>query len=243
MRIYMQAYYSMFISGTESDSTIDNCSNNFGVKKLFWSSEALKIEDLYQQIMFKVFRQPKQLPSHLQRIYFTYSHGMAEQLYAALVDLLWVLDGNGKALSHKMISASKSLLTEEQFGMLRNFIKQPDIILLTGNKFSIFCTGLVGTNTLVTKHEAVAIEQDPLILARDYVEYSQLDAAIQTLETGVVDIPDRQELQTELLELYKVTKNIKAYTKMRDLLIQKELNLSNEWQELDDYFTEMSNEK
>lgn len=240
MRMYMQAYYSMFISETERNSTIENSSNNFGVKELFWSSEILKNDDLYQQIMFNVFKKPKQLPSHLQRIYFTYKHGMAEQLYAALVDLLWILDGNGKALSHKMISASKSLLTEEQYEVLRNFIKQPDIILLRGNKFSIFCTGLVGTSTLVTKHETVAIKQDPLIIARDYVEYSQLDAAIETLETGIIDALDREELQTELLDLYKVTKNRKAFTKMRDLLIQKELNLCNQWQELDDYFTEMS---
>ena len=83
---------------------------------------------------------------------------------------------------------------------------------------------------------------DPLAIARDYVEYSQLDAAIETLEAGVLGDPERQELQLDLLELYKVTKNIQAFTKMHFLLTEKELDLSAGWQELTDYFAGLTNE-
>lgn len=224
-----------------SDSNVPG--ENFSVGEVCWATDRQTVEHLYQQIVYKVLTKPKLLISHLQRIYFTHSQGLTEPLYAALVDLFSVLDGRGMALSRRMLSATHSLLTEQQARELANYLKHNNISLLTGNKFSVLTKGLVGTGVLITEKESEAIVHDPLTIARDYVEYSQLDAAIETLEAGVLEAPERQELQQDLLELYKVTNNIQAFTKMHSLLIEKELDLSAGWQELTDYFAGLTNEE
>ena len=233
----------LLVTESEDVSHSSISGDNFSVGETCWTTDKQTVEHLYQQIVYKVLTNPKQLISHIQRIYFTYRLGMAEPLYAALVDLFSVLDGRGKELSRRMESSTHSLLTEHQSGVLVNYLDHKKKYLLPGNKFSVLTKGLVGSDVfLITKND-VAIAHDPLVIARDYVEYSQLDAAIETLEVGVLDDPERQALQLDLLELYKVTKNIQAFTKMHLLLTEKELDLSADWQELTDYFSGLTNEE
>ena len=237
--------YSLFVTGNKVAPASIVSDKNFLVGEVCWMADKQKNERLYQQTVYKVSTTPKRLISHLQRIYFTYSHDMADQLYAALVDLFSVLEGRGKELSARMVSSTRSLLSEDQLGRLVNYLKHPNKSLLHGNNFSVLTKGLVGSGILLTEQnnvEVVAVH-DPLVIARDYVEYSQLDAAIETLESGVLEAPEREDLQTDLLELYKVTKNIQAFSKFRDLLIEKKLDLSVGWQDLTDFFAELTNEK
>ena len=244
-KLFMVQGCSLFVTENEVALASIASDKNFLVGEVYWTTDKQNDERLYQQTVYKVSTKPKLLISHLQRIYFTYSHNMADQLYAALVDLFSVLDGRGKELSGRMVSSTRSLLSEEQLGLLVNYLKHPKKSLLHGNNFSVLTTGLVGSGILLIEQknvEAVAVH-DPLVIARDYVEYSQLDSAIETLEAGVLEDPDREDLQTDLLELYKVTKNIQAFSKFRDLLIEKKLDLSSGWQDLTDYFAELTNEK
>lgn len=232
----------LLVTESEDISHSSISGENFSVGETCWITDKQTVEHLYQQIVYKVLTNPKQLISHLQRIYFTYSQGMTEPLYAALVDLFSVLDGRGEELSSRMVSSTHSLLTEHQSEVLASYLEHKKISLLAGNKFSVLTKGVVGSGVLLTEKNDVAIVHDPLAIARDYVEYSQLDAAIETLEAGVLGDPERQELQLDLLELYKVTKNIQAFTKMHFLLTEKELDLSAGWQELTDYFAGLTNE-
>ena len=216
---------------------------NFSVVETYWATDKQSVEHLYQQIVYKVSTNPKQLISHIERIYFTYRQGMVEPLYAALIDLFSVLDGRGKELSKRMVSVAHSLLTEDKAKVLASYLADKNTSLLAGNKFSVLTKGLVGSGILLTEKNKKVIEHDPLAIAKDYVEYSQLDAAIETLETGVLEAPERLALQLDLLELYKVTKNVQAFTKMHGLLIEKELDLSPGWQELTVYFAGLANEE
>jgi len=230
---------------TEREGTTHSSisGENFSVGEICWTTNKQTVEHLYQQIVYKVSTNPKQLISHVQRIYFTYREGLPEPLYAALVDLFSVLNGRGDELSKRMVSFAHTLLTEDQVKVLARYLADKNISLLAGNKFSVLTIGLVGSGVLLTEKNKEVIEHDPLAIARDYVEYSQLDAAIETLETGMLEDPERQALQLDLLELYKVTKNSQAFTKMHDLLIEKDLGLSSDWQKLTDYFAGLANEE
>ena len=233
----------LLVAERENTSRLTISRENFSVEETCWATDKQTVEHLYQQIVYKVLTNPKHLILHLQRIYFTYRQGMTEPLYAALVDLFSVLDGRGKELSSRMVSSTHSLLTEHQAKVLASYLEHKKISLLAGNKFSVLTKGLVGSDILLTESNNEVIVHDPLAIARDYIEYSQLDAAIETLEAGVVEDPERQELQLDLLELYKVTKNVQAFTKMYDLLIDKELDLPSGWKELTDYFAGLANEE
>ncbi len=232
----------LLVTEKEGVSHSTSSGENFSVGEICWTTNKQTVEHLYQQIVYKVSTNPKQLISHIQRIYFTYRQGMVEPLYAALVDLFSVLDGRGKELSIRMVSSTHSLLSEHQGRDLASYLEHTKISLLAGNKFSVLTKGLVGSGILLTEKNNVEIVHDPLAIARDYVEYSQLDSAIGTLEAGVLEDSERQELQLELLELYKVTKNVQAFTKMHDLLIDKSLDLPSGWKELTDHFAGSANE-
>ncbi|MCK4842501.1 MAG: hypothetical protein KAT04_11585 [Methylococcales bacterium] len=237
----MQYFDSLFITDTETSLTAES-NNSFLVDEVFWMTDEGRDKRLYQQLVFKVLRKPKQLLLHIQRIYFTYDNSLSDQLYAALVDLIWVLDGRGEELAKKQMLATQSLLTKQQVGALNNALKRDEASSLLGNKFSLFATGYVGKSNLVVKEEGIAIEHDPLMIAHDFIEYSQLDAAIETLEEAVFDAPDRDELQSELVNLYKVTKNRQAFTKMYNMLIDKKVKIIDEWQQVLGFFGQI-NEK
>ncbi|MFK5948164.1 MAG: hypothetical protein QM500_05280 [Methylococcales bacterium] len=218
--------------------------DSFIVKELLWLSENQSTECLYQQIVSKVLRKPNKLMFHLQRIYFTYHSEMYEQLYAALVDLLWVLEGKGLALSHRMVNATRSILTEAQAKMLDEYLKKQNINFLLGNKFSVCTAKGINSQALIIKKIATIDERyDPLELAKDYIEYSQLESALQTLENALIDEPDRQDIQAELLDLLKKTSNTKAFKRITDTLLANGWKESTEWLDIAGYFAGISNEK
>ncbi len=233
----------MFITDNKPRPEFVDSENSFIVKELLWISETQSDECLYQQIVFKVLRKPKMLTFHLQRIYLTYGLGMQDQLYAALVDLLFVLEGKGKLLSSRMVASTQSLLTEEHVSVLRRYLETQNGRLLVGNKFSVCVTGEIGIRELVFKRHHAKADHDPLKLAQDYIHYSQLGEALETLEAACLRSPDREDLQKELLGLLKLTKNIQAYRRIRNVFLENKLKLSEGWQELADYFAEIGNEK
>jgi len=234
----------MFITDKKPLTAPNYSDKSFFVSEVLWLTEKQTDESLYQQITFKVLRSPNSLVSHLQRIFLTYSLGMQEQLYAALVDLLWVLNGKGAALSNRMLEGTRSVLTKSQVNILEGYIQQADHALLKANQFSVCTSGSIDSRELlISKNENNKQTYDPLKLARDYIEFSQLDEALETLEQAILKTPERQDILKELLELLKMTKNFQAFTKIRDIFIQRELGLSAEWQELVDYFAEINNEK
>lgn len=231
---------SLFISDNEINSDFLGSNNKFVVSEVFWNTDLKNSDCLYRQLVYKILRNPRALIFHLQRIYFTYLNNMPEQLYAALVDLLSVLHGRGKgkALCRRMVAATSSLLTEQQSNMLDNYLTEGNISGLSANQFSVLSTGVIGLTQFITEHEQQDIEHDPLFIARGYIEYSQLDQAMETLETAILKTPERVELHSELLELYKQTRNSSSYMKMTEKLKENNLTSTVEWQDAAQYFNE-----
>lgn len=225
--------YPIFVE----DKVPDEKNGSFSIEEMYWMTDKHSQEHSYQHITCEVLTKPKQLTSHVKRIYLTRNNKDSDRLYAALVDLLWVLNGSGKELSKRMISIGRPFLTELQIDLLLEYLSHKDNSLLTGNRFSVLTDGVIGTRCLLIKEANNTIEHDPLKLANDYIEFSQLDEAIDVLEKGILLEPERQELQKLLLELYKVTRNDNAFSKMHDTLIEKHFDLSSEWQDLAAFFS------
>ena len=234
----------MFINDDKPLPDFVDSNDKFIVEEQLWVTENPSNDYLYQQIVYKILRKPTKLIFHIQRIYFTYRLGMHEQLYAALIDILCVLDGKGLALSNRMVKATQSLLTEVEIKALETYFKNQNNILFLNNKYCVCTTGVIDGHTLlIEKKSSVTDGYDPLSLARDYIEYSQLDSALKTLEEAILETPERQDLQFELLEILKQTNDIQAFKKIRNKLAEKQWDESIEWQQLADYFARKSNEK
>ena len=197
------------------------------------------LEETLENIVFQISRKPADLAMHLQRIYFCYQHNLTDNLFAALVDFLIVLEGKGYQLQSRMVKGAKSKLQPQQYAILNKALKTPsdEIKWLQGNLYSLFSRGLIGTNILVIKEENRALpEHDPLDIARDFIAYSQLDAAIETLENAILMNIERQELHDDLLELYKVTHSLEKFGKMYDALSRQVKTIPVGWDELKGFF-------
>lgn len=185
-------------------------------------------------LILKVCRRPSDLMAHLHRIYFCYAHALSEPLYAALLDLLIVLDGKGHDLNRRLIMGCRAQLAAEQWLALNTANRQPQS--LQGNKFCLFTQGLIGRTQLLQIKRQTAVAQDPLLLARDFIEYSQLDAAMTTLEQALSTDSSRTDIQTLLLELYQSTSNQQRFQNQYDSMVKNAAPLIDAWRALAEVF-------
>lgn len=205
----------------------------------FWSTEALLYNDFLEKLVYQISRKPKCLTTHVQRIYYCFQKHLDEQLFAALVDLLVILNRRGQAISQRMVTGSKSRLSSSQFKALNDYLRDDyvDVNLLLGNQFSVLSKGLVGTINIIhkiTTHDER--NHDPLALARDYIEYSQLEEAKQVLEEAILEQPTRLDLHHELLAIYKSMRDTTGFNQMLAELIQSGVAVPDEWVQLNYYF-------
>lgn len=199
---------------------------------------ALSVEKRLERLAFRVSRMPRSLRAHVERIHYCFGHHLNEPLYAALIDLLIVLDPSGRRLSQRMIFGSRSRLTVSQFQMLRDFLKKEENALesLPHARFSLFSKGLQSNVMLVRMvEEPCETAHDPLQLARDYVEFSQLDEAARVLEQAILDHPERFELHSELLALYRSTRYRAGFKRTHQALVCLGAKLPPEWAQLGDF--------
>jgi hypothetical protein len=178
---------------------------------------------------------------HVQRIYFCYHYDLTEHLFAALVDFLIILEGRGRHLSQRMLIGTQGKLLAEQRQILKRALQMAsdEVKSLSGNPQTIFSSGFIGVATLVVK-QVTEVEplHDPLEIARDFIAYSQLEAAMDLLETAIVADPYRQALHDDLLELYKVTQSTERFVKMYEIIAQKRTPTPVGWNELKGFFNE-----
>ncbi|MGR8980334.1 MAG: type IV pilus assembly protein FimV [Gammaproteobacteria bacterium] len=78
--------------------------------------------------------------------------------------------------------------------------------------------------------------EDPMILAKNYIESGQPEEAIYVLELAILREPGRRDLQDELLALYRSTYNEKGFDRFYNVLIRKRMILSEEWNHLKNFF-------
>lgn len=156
-------------------------------------------------LVYKVRRNPQNLHAHLRRIYFCHQNAWSVQLYAALLDFFIILQGKGAAISQRMLSGSRRRLDEHQYWVLRH--SGNDDYPRLGNSYTLFTTGRVGVPELLRTQQKSKTQHDFLALANDFIEYSQLDEAMDVLEIGISFYPERQDLQETLLQLYQLTEN------------------------------------
>jgi len=193
-------------------------------------------------LMGLIQAKPMNLTAHMQRIYSCYFDNASDALYAALLDLLIVLNKQGNEISKRMIKGSISKLTDHQKALLKTAIngQASELSLIKGNGYSLFTKGLIGTAKLIeiTGAEKIAVTQntelqpqptpqqplvqpqhsDPLLLAEYAADYSEDDDAMSILENAIIKNPSRFGLHESLLELYKSTANEGRFQKMHTYL-------------------------
>lgn len=184
----------------------------------------------------QIARQPNNLYPHIQRIHYCYRNNFSEQLYAAMLDLFICLRGDkGFKLRERMFLGVKSKLPIDQSRLLKKSLELggKSALSLPVNRYSIFGTGIIGARILVKQAQVSAETMDPLALALDYIEYSQLDEARTVLETAILEQADREDLTVELFQLYKSTQDVANFQKTYKKISNIETPLRSYWDDFD----------
>lgn len=186
----------------------------------------------------KVGKKPRDLFAHVRRIYFCYQQALSEPLYAALLDLLIILDGKGRQFSQRLLQGSRSRLDAVQWSLCKQALDSPANV--AGNRHSLFTTGTIGTLHLVEIRRKQQEQHDYLALANDYIEYSQLEEAMAVLERGLDEQPGRQDFQAALLELYRSTLSSERFRTRYEAMQSSGLPLIEDWRAVADFFAGMT---
>ena len=230
---------SLLVTGekADDDQVFSDTSYVFSMqeKNEFSLRHLLEDENILENLVFEITKNPKQLITHIQRINYCYKRQNSEQLFAALSDFFRVLEHKGVAISRRMFAGVKSKLAEDRVNELHNFLE--GTAELTENKYCVLGIGIIGTVNLVQQiYSSGEDEHDPLALARDYIEFSQLEDAKRVLEKAIVEISEREALHVELLRLYKATQDSEGFHKMYDALKTLDNPMQGEWDKLNKYF-------
>lgn len=207
------------------------------------NTENSQYDDELEKLVFLVTKKPKCLANHTQRISYCFRKNLNEQLFAAIVDLLVVLNQQGHAISWRVVLGAKSRLSPEHFNELKNYLKNgcANANLLSGNNYSVFCKGFVGINEMIQQMDKEEQINDPLIIALDHIEYSQLDEAKTVLEEAILEQPERQDLRLELCNLYKSTGDSNRFHQMLARLTRLGVSITDDWNQLNNYFKGQNN--
>jgi len=232
---------SLLVTGekVDEDQVFSETSFVFSMqeKNEFSLHHILEKEDILENLVFEISKNPKHLILHIQRINHCFKRNNSEHLFAALSDLFRVLDHKGTPICKRMYASNKSKLRPDRKDQLHNYLE--NTTELTENKFCILGKGVIGTVNLVQQiHSSGDQEQehDPLLLALDHIEFSQLEEAKRVLEKAIVEVSEREALHVELLRLYKATKDISGFHKMYDVLKTLNNPMQEEWDKLNMFF-------
>ena len=214
----------------------DKSDNQAQANRAFWCAPDCSVFDptsvdpqyTLNRLVLGVCRNPNNLLAHLRRIHFCYQQQWPAQLFGALLDFLIVLQSRGQALSHRMVKGCHSCLGEGYFLTLMRSASSDRVRL--GNGYSVFSTGTLGRSELVRQKRISQTPVDALVLANDFIEYSQLDQAMDVLEMAVHADPERQDIQQALLQLYKSTGDRARFQVFHDQLTRSGATLSADWQ-------------
>lgn len=185
-------------------------------------------------LVFKVRRNPKNLLTHLRRIYFCYSKHLSEPLYAALLDFLIVLQGKGEAISRRMVFGCRHQLDQQQLFVLQTTLSRN--LEQHANPYCLFTTGVTGKSELVEYQRESDKNYDTLALANDFIEFSQLEQAMDVLELGIIINPDRRDLQKALLQLYQSTKSRERFLSFYQKIVALAVPLEDDWRLAANFF-------
>jgi hypothetical protein len=189
-----------------------------------------------------VAREPLDLRSHVRRIFLAHEHGSTVDLFGALVDLFIALGKKGLNLRKRMLELSKGKLQSHEYGQLRDaLIGGLDELGITFVPGAMLCRGVEGAMALVESSikKPIAV-RDPLMEAREYLEYSQLDEARNVLEYAVMQEPGRSELHKELLDIYRSTRDRDSFARMFQKLDGESNPMRKEWRELAEFLRSLN---
>ncbi len=165
----------------------------------------------YAFLSYQVRRYPKRLELHLCRI-LAAALIEEEALYAALLDLFWVLGNKGAALKKRMLKVMHSRLAADHSLALEEYLAGSKTVReLPFSARSVLHDGALGKELDLPPEEAETVREDPLKVAQFCLELGQLDQAQEILAAQLNEHPYLAQVRQALLEIYLATQDREGF--------------------------------
>lgn len=206
------------------------------------SDHRLRLGDRYdtlqarRYLVSRVARDHWDLRAHLQRIYLALDDEAREDLlFGALMDLFLALGDKGRELRTTVLDMVKPKLHEDDHHFLQQHLEKGlqrlDVLPLTSG--SVLDHAVFGQSHLVERQRAeLLMDATAVDIAIMHLEHGDVDSARSVLEEALLKDPTHSAVQTELLEIYRRTRDQAGFIAMGKKLQSQGVSLSADWDEL-----------
>ena len=205
-------------------------------RRLLWDFPVPGLEWPYlRHLEQRIVRNPRDLLSHVRRLYLANALGDTDAVTGALTDLYLALGKEGARLRSRMLRLVGNRLNNEQLAFFEAHLEQgldateamPE---LSQSRLS---KRVIGTTHIVSRPRVDASgSDDPVRLARDSIARGHPDVAQAVLEGALESDPGNREVCEELLELYG-DRNLRGdFYKTYTALLGRRLACRNQWEAL-----------
>lgn len=184
----------------------------------FWREEFAKLklpanadpQGVYAYLTRQVCRRPGKLQFHVCRIQAAALLDQ-EAVYAALLDLFWILGEKGQSLKQRVVGWAQGRLDADRLAALQECLTGGlKVRQLPFSPRSALHSGMWGQEVNLPSR-TVETRKDPLVAARLCLELGQLDQAQEILTEQLKAKPDCLEVKQALLEIYLATQNAEGF--------------------------------
>ncbi|MDD2893626.1 MAG: hypothetical protein PHF20_06810 [Halothiobacillaceae bacterium] len=155
----------------------------------------------------KILSSPADLRAHVRRILLLAKDGNGAALYSALLDLLIILQSNGRALKQRMIWLAQPFLAPATFEFFQRHLEQgvaADDPYVTRVKGSLLRESqMLGVPLVKRSNDHAGRPVGVMEQVNALLEYGQLEHAVELLENALLENPDQEPEAELLLGLYR----------------------------------------
>ena len=183
----------------------------------------------------RISRNPRDLLSHVRRLYLADALDDNDAVTGALADLFIVLGRQGQPLRRRLLNLVGAQLTTTQFAFFVAHLEPglDENEAMPEMPQSRLSKRVAGTTCIVTRSDARAPDSDdPVRLARDSIAGGHVDVAQAVLEGALESDPGNAAVCKALLRLYEVMNLADSFFRTYTTLLGRQLACRDSWEQL-----------
>jgi hypothetical protein len=191
----------------------------------------MDVQDAWRHFSMQIARDPLDIEAHARRVLLASRPPLTDRAFGALVDLFLALGDNGRSLRRQLLEQASAWLDPDDAHFLRLHL---DTRLSRGaqlptQRWSVLDTAVVGSLAMVGLQRREVAQETPFQQAMSLLEYGDLAGARGMLELALLEEPDNEEVNRELLAIYQHSRDDAGKAEMADKLVARHGALPSGW--------------
>lgn len=191
----------------------------------------MDVQDAWRHFSMQIARDPLDIEAHARRVLLASRPPLTDRAFGALVDLFLALGDNGRSLRRQLLEQASAWLDPDDAHFLRLHL---DTRLSRGaqlptQRWSVLDTAVVGSLAMVGLQRREVAQETPFQQAMSLLEYGDLAGARGMLELALLEEPNNEEVNRELLAIYQHSRDDAGKAEMADKLVARHGALPSGW--------------